>query len=204
MAGICRLGPYNFRWPRATPSYARRRDSFRRTYVRHTKASTQINFSLTLIASGTVAASSLYTYDPNLVISQVVASTVQADGFDAQYVELFNPTTAPINIGVNVAAHSIKLNATSACGSQRTCQDINLTYVSTYVASGRYYLIANRSSFMVLGTNYNADAYYTDTANGSCSIPPSDWSAPSIKRIIQPGHNGAVWLTDAATILSMP
>ncbi len=160
--------------------------------------STNQDFSLIAIASGTVSSSSLYTYDPSLVISQVVASTVQADGFDAQYIELFNPTTGPINIGTSVAAHSIKLNITSTCGSARTCQDIALTYVSTYVASGRYYLIANRSAFTALGTNYSADAYYTDTANGTClpAPPVSDW-APPVKRILQAGHNGTVWLTDA-------
>ena len=161
--------------------------------------STSQNFSMAAIASGTVNSSSLYTYDPSLVISQVVASTVQADGFDAQYVELFNPTTAAMNIGASAASHAIQLNITSTCGNARTCQDIALTYVSTYVASGHYYLIANRSSFTVLGTNYSADAYYTDTANGTCSPAPpvSDWSAPAVKRILQAGHNGTVWLTDA-------
>ncbi len=73
-----------------------------------------------------------------------------------------------------------------------------LTYVSTYVASGRYYLVANRSSFTVMGISHMADAYYTDTANTGCSDAPSDWLAPAVKRIIQAGHNGAVWLSNAA------
>ncbi len=163
--------------------------------------STSQDFSLPAIATGTISASSLYTYDPSLVISQVVASTTQADGFDIQYVELFNPTTSAINIGSSVASHSIKLNVISVSGNggnPRTCLDVNLIYTSTYVASGRYYLIANRSSFTVLGTNYTADAYYTDTANTACSVAPPDWSAPSIKRIIQASYNDSIWLTDSA------
>lgn len=154
------------------------------------------DFALTKIGSGTVTAASVYTRDPSLVISQVVTSTIQAGGFDAQYVELFNPTTSAINIG-NVASHMIQLNLDSTCGSPRNCQDVSLTYVSTYVPAGGYYLVANTASLTILGSNFTADAYYKDTADAGCATPPSDWSAPSVKRILQTGHNGSVWLTDA-------
>ncbi|MCX5784424.1 MAG: carboxypeptidase-like regulatory domain-containing protein [Elusimicrobia bacterium] len=161
-------------------------------------AYTAQNFSLVRIGTGTVGSASVYTVSPGLLISQVVASTVQAPGsFDAQYIELFNPTTAAITVGSSISAHSINLNIASTCGAARTCQDVNLNYVNTSVAPGGYYLIANRSSVTVMGTNYTADAYYTDTANISCSPAPPDWSAPLVKRLIQSGHNGAVWLTDS-------
>lgn len=160
------------------------------------------DFSLVRIATGTITGT-VWLRD-HLVVSQVVASTAQADGFNVQYVELFNPTTSAISIAAaagSMSAHSIKLNILSTCGSPRTCQDVNLNYVSTSVAPGAYYLIANRASFTVLGTNYTADAYYHDNAGNAgngCSPAPGDWSAPSVKLLLQPVHNGVVWLTDAS------
>lgn len=163
---------------------------------------TSYDFSIIRIASGTVGSDSVYAINPSLVISQVVASTVQADGFDVQYIELFNPTTAAIAIADSagvMSAHSINLNILSTCGTQRRCEDVRLNYVNTTVDPGVYYLIANRASFMVLGTNYTADAYYNDSAGAGCAISPpaADWLPPSPKRLIQPVHNGVVWLTDS-------
>ncbi len=167
------------------------------------------DFPLTPIATGTIAASSIYAINPSLVISQVVSSTITPNGgagYDTQFVELFNPTTAQIPIAASVGTaqpHSIRLNITSTCGTHRECDDIQLTYVSSYAAAGGYYLIANTVSFVAGGLVYKADAYYTDNAglSGICSPTPppgSDWSPPTIRRIIQADHNGAVWLTDSS------
>lgn len=158
------------------------------------------NFNLVKIATGSISGT-VWLRD-HLVISQVVASTVQtAGGFDTQYIELFNPTLAPVDIGASIASHSIKLNILSTCGTPRNCGDVNLVYVSTYVVPGGYYLIANSASFIVSGVNYNANAYYSDVAVNSpaCSVSPpaSDWNPPAVKRLVQPAHNGVVWLTDA-------
>lgn len=160
---------------------------------------TTSNFSLTRIASGTVTSASLYTLDNSLRITQVVASTVVPNGYDVQYVELFNPTTSPINVGSGVS-HSIKLNFTSQFSSQ-LCNDIGLTYVSTYVAPGRYYLIANTNTFVLGGVSVSADAYYTDTANSHCSEDHPvgfNWSPPGARPILMYNHTGTVWLTDAS------
>ena len=160
------------------------------------------DFTMTRIATGTVSGA-VWQRD-HLVISQVVASTVQADGFNLQYIELFNPTTSAISIADapgSMTAHSVKLNILSTCGTPRNCLDVKLDYVNATVASGAYFLIANRPSFTVLGMNYTADAYYHDSAGNAgngCAPAPPDWAAPNTKLLMQPVHNGVVWLTDAA------
>ncbi|HBB66906.1 MAG: hypothetical protein A2X28_04795 [Elusimicrobia bacterium GWA2_56_46] len=159
------------------------------------------DFSIVRIASGTVGSDSLYAINPSLVISQVVASTVQVSGVDVQYIELFNPTPAPINIG-DAVSHSINLNFTSKYPSpDQVCTDIPLTYVSTFAVSGGYYLIANTSGFTVNGLAITADAYYTDTANTACSntsVPGYLWLLPYEKPILMYNRSGTVWLTDSS------
>ncbi len=158
------------------------------------------DFSIVRIGTGTIASDSVYAVNPGLVISQVVASTVQAGGFDAQYVELFNPTSAPVDIGLNAFSHSIRLNYGSKYMNQ-LCSDIPLVYVSTFVPAGSYYLIANAPSLTVGGVALTADAYYTDSANSACSVgsPPGfAWAPPGAKPILMYDHSGAVWLTDAS------
>lgn len=136
-------------------------------------------------------------YNPNLVISQVISSTVSAaTGYDAEYVELFNPTTAAINIGSG-ATHLVNLNYGS--GNNEACSSIPLVYVSTYVASGQYYLIMSTPSITLNGVAVAADAYYDSTVNhGNCSPwNGGTWNAANGWDIIQVGHSGMVWLTDS-------
>jgi prepilin-type N-terminal cleavage/methylation domain-containing protein len=165
--------------------------------------------SLVRISSGSIAADSVYTVNPNLVISQVVASSVTPNGWELQYVELYNPTTRQIDVANVVPPasgnHSVNLHYSSpaGCANNRACDDIKLVYVSTYVSPGKYYLIANTDTFVVAGQVYSADAYYADSAGspGICSpLPPplADWSPPAKRNILYPVHSGVVWLTDTA------
>jgi prepilin-type N-terminal cleavage/methylation domain-containing protein len=175
--------------------------------------------SLIRIASGTVGADSVYAVDPSLVISQVAVSSVMvnADNMDIEYVELFNPTTHQIDIAnvasppgtAPAASRYITLGIASTDNPHpRECDNIELMYVSTYVAAGWYYLIANTYTFVNHGTVFRADAYYTDNAGdaGTCSPtpPPSpnDWQTGHLpqpyKRIMQYFANGAVWINDAS------
>lgn len=156
------------------------------------------NFSIVRRGSGTIASDSLYSSNPGLVISQVVASTVQAGGFDAQYIELFNATGRPVNIGSSSFDRAIRLNYTSRYESQ-LCADIPLIYVSTFVPAGRYYLIANTPSFTVGGVTLDADAYYTNTANSACAVSAPTgfvWAPPASRPILMHERSGTVWLTD--------
>jgi len=123
------------------------------------------SFTLTVIASGTVSATSLYTRNTNLVISQVVATTttVVGDGSskDVEYVELFNPTTFPINISPVGGPPIVTFSYLGEIAADNQDPVTSLVYVSTYVAPGRYYLFANATSFHVLGGPVTADAYYS-------------------------------------------
>ncbi len=149
-----------------------------------------VNFSLTPMSSGTVMGQ--VWIEPNLVISQIVVSTPQANGYDVEYVELFNPTTNTISIEGNIS-----LNFVSGYNNTQ-CTNIPLSYVQNSVPSGQYYLIANTMTFTVNGSSISADAYYTNTANLSCSPSAYDWGPPSVRDIMARGHSGALYLQDAS------
>jgi len=128
---------------------------------------TPINFALGAVASGTV--SGMVYSDDHLVISQVVASTDTGGG--SEYIELYNPTTAAINIGYNTATYW------SPAGKYFFAYDHNnsgtllwLTLISTYVPANSYYLIANTTTVNAGGIRVTADAVYN---NSFLSLAPS-------------------------------
>lgn len=130
-----------------------------------TGGNTDGSLSMTKIASGTIAGSAWV--NPDLVISQIVVSciTYSGDGVvrDIEYVELFNPTTAPIAIGVTGGPKQVQLNyyGENGLGGDRTDAEFAFNHdTSTFVPAGRYYLISNASHFMIDGGWYRADAYY--------------------------------------------
>jgi hypothetical protein len=125
-----------------------------------------IAISLTAVATGYITGT--VWYNPDLVISQVVAATETPVGSDrfVEYVELYNPTTYTINIGATgVYPKTVSLryrDENSAFDKDDTgAAGFNLIHVTTYVAPGHYYLYASAASFYVLGTAIVADAYYT-------------------------------------------
>jgi type II secretory pathway pseudopilin PulG len=160
----------------------------------------QMNIQLTRMGSGRV--SGAVWVNNQIVISQVVGSTVQAgSGFDVQYVELYNPTTYAMFIG-GASSHTIGINF--ATKSQFNCLDIPLTYVQSSVASDRYYLIANTKTFTVNGVAVTADAFYSNTnADGSMNSPSCNGggigmcTGAGIYRAPCAGHSGVVSLSDA-------
>ncbi|MDE2492092.1 MAG: carboxypeptidase regulatory-like domain-containing protein [Elusimicrobia bacterium] len=153
-----------------------------------------VDIPLTPIASGTVTGEAWYS--PGLLISQVVASTVEANGFDAEYVELFNPTTSEIDIADSGGSALMHLNYGSGFGDY--CDDVKLVYVSTYVASDHYYLIASTPSLTLNGAGYAADAYYSaSNAHTYCNPWNGDyWNGTSGYDLILNDHSGLVWVTD--------
>lgn len=175
-------------------------------------ATTNLDFTLQAIASGTVSGTAWV--NPGLLVSQVVTSTVQADGFIAQYIELFNPTTAAVTIGGDPPPIKVNYQSAAGCSFQSLCADptygIKLDYRNNSIAAGGYYIIANTGTFMVNGLYITADAVITDNANNVayCATPPPNWNtgvSPPLKLIMSmpangrgAGHGGAVWLTDAA------
>lgn len=139
-------------------------------------------FSLLPMSSGSVVGVAWLNTGP--VISQVVIGTTQPSGFVAEYVELYNPTTAPITIGGNPPP--LKLNMQSNCPSSNNvmCADstygVPLIYYNVAIASGGYYVIANTQTFSAGGVQVTADAVFTDTVPALCTgtaSPPFTFGA---------------------------
>ncbi len=125
-----------------------------------------VDFVLTRIGTGTITGTAWL--NPGLLISQVVSSTVTmlgglAGSADVEYIELFNPTTAQISItDAARVVHVTKFyyDRENGEGADKSDADFNLTYLSTYVAPGYYYLIASTHTFYILGELVSADATY--------------------------------------------
>lgn len=142
------------------------------------------NLTLTPVATGYISGTAWI--NTGLVVSQVVAATntQNCDGttHDIEYVELFNPTTYPINIGTtdNAFPKPISLMYNDYTGlstydyGPTSWVGWGMVNVSTYVPPGYYYLIANASYFYIAGGWVRANAYYTDPATviNSASTPP--------------------------------
>lgn len=143
--------------------------------------STTRNMTLTAVATGYVVGN--VWYNPFPVISQVVASTVTqvGDGTtqDLEYVELFNPTTYPMNVGTTGAGYkTIMLGYNDETGTIRydssffgASNQFYMTQVTTYIAPGHYYLFANASYFYIAGTWMAADAYSNTTLGLPLTYP---------------------------------
>lgn len=137
--------------------------------------------SLTAYATGTVTGTVWLNKD--IVISQVVADTetVVSDGSPqhVEYFELFNPTTYSITIGTkavgspNYYFYTIDQNwnyQCQGCDWAPTVTRSYITHVSSYVGPGRYYLLANASSFYLSSGWVRPDAYFTN-AGGNQTYP---------------------------------
>lgn len=156
-------------------------------------ASPSANVDLVLSPRGTGSVSGFAYLRDHVVISAVAASTVEPDGFEAQYVELYNPTTASVVVG-NSVSHSLRLEY-SAPSAPYDCPDLALVYVSTAIAPSSFYLIANTSTFVVGGATLAADAYFSDAAGAGCTSTPPGWSPPASRRLLQPDAAGSLVLT---------
>jgi type II secretory pathway pseudopilin PulG len=147
------------------------------------------DFVLVSRASGVVEGAAYLRDHP--VISRVVLSTTGADGFEAQYVELYNPTTA----AVLVPGLRLRYRSTAA---PHDCADVPLAVSTAAVAPSGYYVIANTAAFVSGGLWTAADAHFADAAGGSCLSPPPSWAPPAQRRLLQAGQAGALELRDAS------
>jgi hypothetical protein len=144
-----------------------------------------VTSAMVAIASGSIAG--VAWYNPGLVISEVVGTTTTAvvkpngtasGSYDAEYVELFNPTTYQISLANTTgtgssAGENYRLN-TYVGGTQYTDlmnSGVFTVYASSYIKSGGYYLIANVQAFYANGAWVTANAYY----NQANSISDHSW-----------------------------
>lgn len=169
------------------------------------------DFDLVPMSSGSVVGESPLWVNPSPVISQVVVSSAQADrgGFEAQFVELYNPTADPITVGVGSTPSALKLKLTSGCSGSNyvtcagTTYGVKLDYANATLPAYGHYLIANVSSFTIDGVTKTADAVYADDANSYCTAAPlpTNWnlsSTPPVKKLAPTGHSASFYLTDAS------
>lgn len=171
-----------------------------------------VDFTLVPMSSGSVTGSPLWV-NPFPVISQVVVSTIQADtGFQAQYVELYNPLATPFTVSAGGLPAGLKLKLVSGCSGagnvacNGSTYGIKLDYVNDVIPAYGYYLIANTATFTVNGVLKTADAVYADDAHSSCPNMPSGtyWNtmaSPPLKKLAPDGHAGTFYLTDASDVV---
>jgi hypothetical protein len=136
--------------------------------------STTLNFALTAIASGTVSGTAYI--DNHLVISQVVASTGPANGIE--YIELYNPTTSPVNIGTTAGNNAPNIVPVLWDASNNGFIR-HLIYVSTYVPPNGYYLISNTNPT----ANQTLLPCSTFTVTGVAIQPDACWL-----KVVAPNH----------------
>jgi prepilin-type N-terminal cleavage/methylation domain-containing protein len=164
------------------------------------------DFDLQAISSGSAIGTAWV--NPNVVISQIMISTQQADtGFQAQYIELYNPTPNTVTV-YDGSAPQLKLDITSGCSGAGNIDcpgGIGLNYVNTQIAPGGYYVIANTGTFTVEGKTVTADAVYRDDAVSACtygaSFTSTYWdptASPPLKLVAPYGHSATLYLTNAA------
>jgi hypothetical protein len=156
-------------------------DGITGSVVANRGATTTANLTLISVATGYITGA--VWYNPYLVISQVVASTFTETADlatrDIEYVELYNPTTAPVNIGETGAGYkTVMLGYSDETGTIRydsgffaAANQFYMTQVSTYVPPGRYYLIANASYFYLNGEWLRANAYTDDALGDPLTYP---------------------------------
>ena len=105
------LSPGSFTLGTVVPGYF---PAHRSVSIAGNQTQTQ-DFDLVPMSSGSATGAPLWV-NPSAVISQVVISTVQADtGFEAQFIELYNPTASAIVVGAAGVPSALKLKVTSGC-----------------------------------------------------------------------------------------
>lgn len=144
-----------------------------------------VNMNMQRVSSGSLVGQAWMNTD--LVISQVTGSSNtyrgSGDAQDVEYIELFNPTTAAINIAG--ASKQIRVNYYNEAPGQN-CSDacFGFTYVSSFVPPYHYYLIASASHFLNSGAWYTADAYYSGNRIASNQAGAVELVRPDSSRIV--------------------
>lgn len=148
------------------------------------------DFALVQMSSGAITGKA-WKRD-HLVISQVVSSTAMASGVEIEYVELYNPTTAAINVGDAVNGNVVKLKYYGESGLGQDIGEFSLSYISTYVPAGRYYLIANSFPLTVAGGSPVTNALFS-----ASNRPPCDLTGTTLN-CIRREKAGAIAIADSA------
>ncbi|MCS7151068.1 MAG: carboxypeptidase regulatory-like domain-containing protein [Endomicrobia bacterium] len=116
-----------------------------------------VNFDLQPMSSGTVCG---YVWlNDRIVISQVCGSTTAPNGFQQEWIELYNPTTFYWQVAVSSTQGIIGVRYQSL--QDVSPQTIYLEYQNLQIPPFSYYLIANTKTVTACGITKTADAIYS-------------------------------------------
>ena len=157
-------------------------------------AYTTKDFSINKIATGTISGQVYIRNHP--VIYMVVASSAMLNGTgdNVEFVSLYNPTTAQINMLTDPAvstSNNLKLSYWGEAGASDDIAEFWLQHRSTFIPSGYHYLIASTGTFTWGGTPITADAVY-----GAANSPPCNLIG-SVYSCITRDRAGAIRISDA-------
>ena len=119
------------------------------------------DFSLVKIATGAVSGA-VWLRD-HLVISQVVGSSVNVQGYDQEYVEIYNPTTYTWLVDGEIGLKYQRAGTASS-------DEIEIDFHTGSVPSGGYYLFSNTGTVTAGGVSRAADAVW-DSGNSVSDFP---------------------------------
>lgn len=124
------------------------------------------DFTLNPMDSATVTGS-VWKND-HVVFSQVVGSSATADGFEQEYVELFNPTTSQFGMcGYSVVFGSYAVHHLYYMSESDVAKRVlNLDYYTKNIPPLGYYLIANTTTLTIDGSDITADAVFDPAIPG--------------------------------------
>ncbi|MBI4060785.1 MAG: carboxypeptidase regulatory-like domain-containing protein [Elusimicrobia bacterium] len=146
------------------------------------------DLTLTSVPTGYISGN--VWFNSGLVISQVVAETTTWTGGDlvrnVEYIELFNPTTYPINIGTTGDPEIRVDYDCEAAGFDKSHDDFNFVFMTTYVPARHHYLLASATAFMIDGAAVNADACF--------GVAPNCDTAPTIPDYLDSARAGGLRL----------
>lgn len=123
------------------------------------------DFRLRPISTGTVAGTAWV--NDHIVISQVVGSSINAAGFDQEYIELYNPTTSYVQMVVGMAISPYRYWYQKYTDGSPTEIMLQFQVMNSSMSPGGYFLIANTTPVTLNGVSKDADAIY------------NPWSMPS-------------------------
>ncbi len=115
---------------------------------------TPYDFTLIEMASGVVRGS--VWLNDKLRISRVLAS-LDDSGFDQEFVEIFNPTTYTWTVDGDVG---LQFERRDDSNTPMPLNPIDITYISTGIVPGGYYLFANTTTIVLSGSSVTADAVW--------------------------------------------
>ncbi len=117
-----------------------------------------LNFNLQPMSTGT--AIGFVWLNDRVVISQIVGSSKTVSGFSQEYIELYNPTSEPVQMAISISSGIIGLKYQSTTDLKP--KNIILEYRTLTIPPSSYYLIASTTEITVCGITKRADAVFSE------------------------------------------